>query len=233
MKYRSLLWTGIMISAAAGTALGDGRVTMNYADAPYSGGSPGGGFKATKVSGYLGSLGGPGGSWNSFTTFCIEYDEHFSPGSTYYARISHEADGGGSGGPSPDDLSSRTAIMYQRFREGASIGGYVVDTYAEVTELQNALWSSEEELERPYAGLSAMAKAMYDWAEEATDNDGISDVAAFSSGKLGKVRVMQLWNDAAYTNNAQDMLTMIPLPTTAGLASLGLMGIVIPRRRVV
>ncbi len=209
------------LSAAAGSAFGDGQVNMT---------APGAGYLATYVSGYIGQMGGPGGSATSFTTFCIELDEFFYPGTTYDARLSDEAEQGGVGGPSPDPLSSRTAALYQTFREGGSIDGSVVDTAAEYTALQDAIWASEEEV--TYASLSALAKSMYDWAEEATDGDTVSDIAAFSGGSLGKVRVMQLWETGDTAGNVQDMLTLIPLPGTAGLASLGLMGVVLTRRRI-
>ena len=193
--------------AASGSALADGQALMS---------SPGGAFRATHVSGYIGEL---QTGFSYFDTFCIEDDEFFTPGTTYYARIADASEGGGSGGPSPDPISSAASLAYRNFREGIAINGTVV-TEAFESNLQNVIWALEEE--NPYSSLSAFEQGMYDWA------------VANANGSQYGVRALQLWANPDFTGNVQDMLTIVPLPPAAwaGLGSLGMVaGVGYFRRR--
>lgn len=186
--------------AAAGTTLADGVAYMT---------APGGAFHAATVSGYIGEPAG-----GDFDTFCIELNEFFSPNNNYAVTLGMSAVGGGQGGGSPDALSERTALMYSTFRAGGAFattnfGNVVVDTDAEETALQDAVWASEDEL--AYASLTGLAKDLYDWAD-----------ANAQAGVFHSVAVMNLWNGDG--SAAQSMLTIVPLPTAAwaGLGSLAM-----------
>ncbi|MCC6678233.1 MAG: hypothetical protein IT436_13920 [Phycisphaerales bacterium] len=251
MNVRMVLLSALAVSTAAGTALGDGKIQINTlpGSSGFAGGGSGGAFKITHKAGWNGLYGGPGGSATTFLTFCVEQTggEVFSSGQQLWTVISDKAvfgGGGGSGTPSSDPLSSRTALLYSMFRTGGSIAGYVVDgvtSYASGTitpsmlaaALQKAIWKSEGET----APIGSLAQVMYDWAHARTNGsmtDGVDDLPEFSGGKLGKVRVLQLWTHATlrdYDHRAQDQLTMIPLPNTAGLACAGLLVVPAIRRR--
>ena len=58
-----------------------------------------------------------------FETFCVEYNEHFTPGSTYYYGISQGAVNGGISGGNPDPISKGTAWLYLNFAQG-TLAGY-------------------------------------------------------------------------------------------------------------
>ena len=53
-----------------------------------------------------------------FETFCVEYNEHFTPGSTFYYGISQGAINGGISGGNPDPISRGTAWLYLQLRSG-------------------------------------------------------------------------------------------------------------------
>ena len=58
------------------------------------------------------------GSGTGFETFCVEYNEHFTPGSTLYYGISQGAINGGISGGNPDFISKGTAWLYLQFATG-------------------------------------------------------------------------------------------------------------------
>ena len=58
-----------------------------------------------------------------FETFCVEYNEHFTPGLTYYYGISQGAINGGVSGGNPDLISKGTAWLYLNFAQG-TLAGY-------------------------------------------------------------------------------------------------------------
>lgn len=183
----------------------------------------GGAFRATEISGFIGDLGGPGGTANSFLTFCLEETEFVHLGGTYYTTIGTAAVNGGAGGPSPDPISAVTAAMYREFRNGGNFGGLgQVDTAAETRSLQNAIWFEEQEISFATYSGDALAVSLRNWA------------IANNDGGLHGVRVLNLWTNSNNTGNAQDMLTIIPLPQAAwaGISSLaGLAGLGYIRRR--
>lgn len=245
----------LALGTAAGVALADGRVTVTDATGAYNGTDGSGGaftvtynasFHANQANaGYNGRYGdnrrlGDGrDSSTSFLTFCIEENEHLTFGNDYYTQIEKSAVNGGIGGPNPDFISARTALLYLEFRAMISDenSGTVVPggrfngslgpslSTAETTAIQHAIWASENE--RSYAGLSTLAQSLYDWAD------------ANNNGALNGVRVLRLWNShslvsGAYSGNRQDLLTIVPLPPAAwaGIGSLaGVMAFGYVRRR--
>lgn len=140
------------------------------------------------------------------TSFCVEKDEYFNPGSSYYAVINTEAVNGGIGGPSPDPIDERSAYLYTQFISGNP-------TFQNQEKLQDAIWYIEQEGGRSnmYVGLANLAVSNGDW-----------------SG-LGNVRVLNLYkcyDGVNYSGPAQDQLIAItpvpvPVPGAFMLAGLG------------
>ena len=87
-----------------------------------------------------------------FETFCIEYSEHFSPGSTYYYGISQGAMNGGLSGGNPDPISRGTAWLYLQFAKGTLAGyNYALGPggNASAAALQATIWWLEGEGDNP------------------------------------------------------------------------------------
>jgi hypothetical protein len=222
MKSGRNLLVVLAVAGLAGTALADQVHISHPGDEYRHPNFAGGAFRASHVSGYIGEYGGFGGSADSFLTFCLEKDEFVNMGSTYYVTLDTVARDGGAGGPSPDPISAQTAAMYQEFRNGGSFGGLgALDTANEIRSLQMAIWFSEDEISNAEFNNDALAVALYNWG------------AQNNNGTIGNVRVMNLWT-SANGGHAQDMLTIVPLPTAAwaGMASMaGVAGLGYVRRR--
>ena len=183
------------------------------------GGADGGGsFKVENVT----TASGP----DLFRTFCIEVNEHFSPGGTYEATIETDAIYGGAGvaviGPPAyagaagtpgvnDPISPLTAWLYSN-AVGGTLTGYSAASTTANNALQNAIWYLENEV----GSLTSAGQAFYDLAVAAKPTD------------IGSVRVMNLWEvGGAYTQagKKQSMLVMVPEATTIIVWSvLGLIG---------
>lgn len=220
--------SGFLLAASIGMGLASsalaGQITMNNPGGDWRDGSgwPGGAFRATVVSGFNGVTGGPGGTSDSFLTFCLEYNENFSFGTTYNTVISDRAQNGGNG-PSGDLISGATKAMYAEFRRGGNntfgISGLNVggggDLSNTMRALQNAIWFEEGEIESLPSGL---ATTIWNWGTANSANAGLAN----------NVRVLQLWNLDG--SRAQDQLTLIPLPSAAA-AGLSLLGVGAMRRR--
>lgn len=167
---------------------------------------------------------------SSFQTFCIEVNEHVSFGQTYDAALNTEAvDNAGLGN---DPLDAKTAFLYYNFRM-RTLASYEYDVAADRRDsaraLQLAMWYIEDEIGSfgefgDATAITDLAQIFYDAACLAVEGDAMHDPTWFG---LGNVRVLNLTLNG---NNRQDMLVIIPLPQTAGLAGLGL-GLVAVRRR--
>lgn len=218
---------GIIAAAAIGAlatgAMADGIVSVNINPAaPFNASATnGGGFRLTHVSGYVGQMGGRGGTANSFITFCIELVE-FVGNHQYRAVISDHA----STRPPPPALNPKTAALYYEFRKGGDFGLAAASGGAWTTSLtdslQRAIWHSEGLASSGY-GSDANAQAMVAWAAQK-----VSDSPDFGS----KVRVLQMTR-VSNGEAGQDLLTIIPLPSAGGLAMAGLLAIGARRRRSV
>ena len=149
----------------------------------------------------------------SFPTFCIEKDETFSYGRSYYVEISDSAMNGGSGGGTPDPLDGRTAWLYSKFLDSTFTGDLVVDSAIDGGLLQNAIWMIEEEI-AVNSSNKYYAYADSNW--EAIDN----------------IKVMRLWENADGTGLHQDQLIRVPSPIgvvtvvpAPGAVALGMIGL--------
>lgn len=176
---------------------------------------PGGEFTITPATGYLGETGLAADlSSGSFQTFCMEVNEHFSPGGTYGMNINTVSILGGSGGPTYI-LDPRTAFLYSNFRH-MTLTGYdytLAGRQASAGQLQAAIWFIQ-------GGQSGGANNAF---------VALADAAILSGAwsGIGDVRVLNVYG----LNGAlgQDQLTIVPTPGAGAL--LGLATLAIARRR--
>ncbi len=166
-----------------------------------------------------------------FETFCVEYNEHFNPGSTYTYAISDAALLGGSGGPS-DPLSRGTAWLYSNFARNTSFDGLTSYLYtnADAGLLQNAMWWLEGE-----AGLSYDPSNKFEVAVVTRFGTAAHAMADNVHRGFG-VGVLNLWINPNLTGYVQDQLILVPVPdsgTTVALLTLGLGGLFLFHRKFI
>ncbi len=191
--------------------------TLKIDQGLYQSGS-GGEFAATVLNGTASLDDGYG-----FQTFCLEKNEYLSNyGSTYYFQVNTAAVAGGSGGPSPDPLDSRTAWLYNEFTKGTTgalsslydFGGTVNARTSDAGQLQNALWYLEGEL----TSLNSTSEAQQ-YVNMANASDW------YAEGTIGDIRVLNLYrmSDGA---NVQDVIVKttpaaVPAPGALLLSAMG------------
>lgn len=162
-----------------------------------------------------------------FETFCLEANEYFTPGGTYYYEISQGAVNGGISGGNPDPVSLGSAWLYVQFAQG-TLTGYDYATLGSssvsAATLQEAIWWLEGEAAGQDLGnaYENLAIAHFGSVAAATaDNDGFYGVG-----------VLNVWGDANHTQLAQDQLVLVPDGgTTVMLLGLGLLGLVLGGRK--
>lgn len=170
-------------------------------DSSYGGGA----FIATVNSGPLGAPG------SSFYTFCLEYGEHFSPGSTYTYVINSKALNGGVG-PVGDPISIGTAYLYSQFLDSnpSSLSG------ADQRAYQEAIWFLEGEQASEGFGASLLAAARLALGK---DNAGLM---ANADGAYGVVALNLTTSSGGL---AQDQLARVPEAGATLLLSMSLVGL--------
>ncbi len=98
---------------------------------------------------------------NTFQTFCIEYNEHFSYGSAYDYQISSAAIMGGTS--TQDPVSVGTGWLYSQFAKGTLAGYNYSGTQAvrqlSAAALQNAIWWLEGEISTDQSSNSFITTA--------------------------------------------------------------------------
>ncbi len=177
----------------------------------------GGEFQITTLSGYAGLIGLPSddGAVNTFQTFCVQRSENLSFGGTYDVNLNTVTIAGNT------PLDDKTAFLYRGFRFGTldatsygALHAYLVDgsltqaqRRAQADSLQHAIWGFMGQetlaLNNPYVRLA----------------NAVVGTAAWPTGFIGNVRVMNLFNGPPNGGNNQDLLTLVPLP---GAALLGI-----------
>lgn len=169
---------------------------------------------------------GADGSYE-FVTFCAETQETFSYGTKYEYNVSTSIMNRGGSGPLSLQSATGYAIAYifttfanqgeAGIQALSGINGFTASEYREL--VQRTIWN------KLYGGNT----------NGTFTQTRINQLFSAASGvwsDLGNVRVMNVWDDAdTETGARQDMLMIIPLPSTAGLAGMGLFGMVAAGRR--
>lgn len=174
--------------------------------------------------GFLVDLGADGSY--DYTTFCLEIQEPISMGTVYEYGLSNSVKNRGGAGPLSLDNTTGYAIafLFHEYQTGAtnsveSLSGLSLSDAQARELLQRTIWN------KLYGGHT-------DGFFTQGKIDLLFTAAQGQWQSLRNVRVMNVWVDADNQTGArQDMLTMVPLPSSAGLAGLGLLCISARRRR--
>lgn len=173
---------------------------------------------------------------NSFQSFCMEFDEDLTLPQDLYVRISttaidqatgaitgpgsHAVNGGETYG---DNLDARTAYLYTKFAQG-ELAGYDYSASgreASALQLQRAIWYIEDESGGSFNSFVQLA------------NNAVAQGGEWEGRGIGRVRVLNLYDDANYTTHLQDQIYLsVPAPGAAMLGTFGLVGLVALRRRI-
>jgi len=167
----------------------------------------------------------------AFTTFCVQLGEYLSwyPPNTFEVVGISDKVLVATGNATKDNLQSKTAFLFSKFRAGTLAGFDYLDAASQRTAdadlLQRAIWQYQGQV-----------------TTETTDNNKFYKYAednGWTSG-VGDVRVLNIvWQASQYTQYptgtpAQDVLTIVPIPEPVflqfGVLS-GLGGFALWRRR--
>ena len=162
---------------------------------------------------------------NPFISFCLELNEHINLNGNqgYYAVVANTAVNGG-GGPNPDPISLVTAYLYSQFR--ANVGAY---SDQQRDDLQNAIWFMEEEI----GSASAAGAALVTAAKSALGQNALTDaqLKALNANGAYNVRALNVYSNPELTSLNQDMLAMVPEPSTYAAGALLLIPVLVQIRR--
>jgi len=208
----------------------------NSDGSPNSDSRGGGPFEVTPINqGDVQGLGTNGAAAGSYLTFCVELNEHIGNHTYNAARNTVAKNGGVGGGVNGEDpLDARTAFIYTAFLKGtlasklagASLGTFTVGDAFSGTALQEAIWVIENEI-----GGNTVTSSL------ASDIVALADAAVAQGGEwygkgIGNVRILNL-TDVNDGSAKQDQLILIPLPMSALLGLIGLVGVgYVSRRRM-
>lgn len=232
MKTTSLIATLATLTCLSVSTLAfDGRIDV-AATPGAVGTNPGGGgpFTITIDTGFARSAGLEQMRLlqNPFLGFCLEYNERISlsGNQNYYVTVSQKAINGG-GGPNPDPISLVTAYLYSQFR-----AGNLATTAQGAADLQNAIWWMEEEIMT--AKRSVAATAMINNAKAVLGLNALSDTAlrALDANGAYNARVLNVYSNSTLTAMNQDLLAMVPEPSTYVAAALLMVPVIVQARRM-
>lgn len=233
MKRFAVIVSSFVLAGAASATLAD---TVKLSGSGWSGGS----FGATITKEAGSPFGGPVGGTHITRTFCIETEEFFTPGTSYFVEYATSAVSGGGGAVGGQDpIGSATAWLFSRTISGLlswDIGSgnttFDVNNITHNKAVQEAIWQLEQE-NWSYSGAASTIGKIRDAVK--------AQALADSDGSLYGVMVMRLWQNRSgspgnysFSGNVQDQLVLIPLPPSAwaGLSMLaGLAGLAYMRRQ--
>jgi hypothetical protein len=218
----------IVVLMRPGAAAANVIVLTDYSlgNPHFTGNAAGGGgpFKASTTGDALGIA--------EFLTFCLEFNEYFSYGTSYNFELSDSAGNGGVAGGHPDPVSDATKWLYYE----AVSGGYT-SMYSAATGLglsssvgahfQNAIWLLEQE--RTAGEIGGTGSAGYLLANYALANQNWG--ALFALGN--RVYAMNLTDargglhqdQLAYRFEAPTRETSVPEPASLMLLGMGLLAV--------
>lgn len=158
MKANSALRLVAALVAAIGVpGLIGSTITLNLDPVNYTS-PPGGEYHATPsadIAGVLAAYSPLAKDATGFQTFCLEANEHFTPGKAYVAVMNDRAIAGGGNAyhaavtPGADILSLGTTWLYRQFAQGTLPGytyAYGAGRVASALVLQEAIWGLEDEI---------------------------------------------------------------------------------------
>ncbi len=223
------LFGAVVCAAVASAAPSQIKFTNTNTWGQNSGGGP---FEVqpSNFSAHLQGLGKHGAKSGRFLTFCVERNEYIRNNRTYDATINTFANNGGISGGTPDPLDERTAFLYTSFIKGtlsqqlSDFGADSVFTYqngASGAAIQDAIWYLEGEKTH----VSDAAMDLVQLSEQEIQQGG----SWFGNG-IGLVRILNLSPEGT-TGDAQDQLTLIPLPIPVAMGLVGLIGAGVASRR--
>jgi len=214
MGKQQAVLAGLALAVLAGAAGAAPVVRLNDTDGNGNGND-----------GFLADFGADGSY--EYTTFCVETQETFSYGTKYEYAISTSIKNAGGAGPISFDTPTGHALafIFNTFHTGGTaaiqglsgINGFTTAQYREL--VQRTIWN------KLYGGNTTATITL-------AHINQLFNAASGQWSDLGNVRVMNLWDDAeTETGPRQDMLVIVPLPSGAGLASAGLLGLAATSRR--
>lgn len=250
MKILTKLVAVVLTAGAMQATTALAVITVTLSDTPYNNTSYGGGEFSAVSNFDFKQFYNPAATYDpvgpvgvGFGTFCLEFTEHISYNTTYYAKINYGAVSGGSSGGdvSPivngmDQISKGTAWLYSQYASG-TLAGYNYNTTLAARQesskfLQLAIWYLEGEVSLSFAlqstvnpFLSSVTNKFGSYAAAAANSDKIQYGSAW--GVEYGVVALNLYTGynattGEYTGKAQDQLAIIPEPATviAGLMLL-------------
>jgi hypothetical protein len=160
-----------------------------------------------------------------FLTFCLEINEFITFNTPFYVKVSDHATNGGAGGSvnGKDPLDQRTAFLYSKYLSG-TFGALWANDVVSKDGLQLAIWRIEEEVKRDANGVYRRSDNNIAIGNLAKFQkaDAFYNLALSANGFYG-VKVMQMWQNADFTGNKQDLLIFVPEgASTLGVLLLGL-----------